>query len=71
MKLFLYGQHYIRAWTSHWMTDDQKEVEIAKIRNEQSLQFTLFLEKLGDPLKKSRKAFGLQLDSCKRSIQSR
>ena len=49
----------------------KKELEIAKIRNQQSLQFTLFLEKLGDPLKKGRIAYGLQLDSCKRSIQSR
>ena len=71
LKRFIHGDHWIKVWTTAWLDDAQKEVQIEKIRNMQSPQQTLFLDSFKDPRPNSnRRAFGIQIDSCKKSIQS-
>ena len=73
MLRFINGSHYCKVWTTKWLSNDEKELEIAKMRKEQSLQFSLFHDHVEDPLPKNRKriAYALQLDSCKINVPSR
>ena len=71
LKHFANSPHYARIWTTKWLSDEEREVEYAKIRESQSPLFRNLLDTFEDPLKQGRKAYGIQLDSTKRLVESR
>ena len=71
LKHFANSPHYARIWTTKWLSDEEREVEYVKIRESQSPLFRNLLDTFEDPLKQGRKAYGIQLDSTKRLVESR
>ena len=71
LKRFLNTENYARVWCTSWLSNAERDVQYAKIRDSQSLQFRLLLSRFKDPQNRNRRAYGIQLDSCKTLVESR